>query len=180
MSDTHEVSIGELDTEEPACEEETQALLEEDVVVSAEEEAELERWFEETESDEQEEGTAPGGLGPMGGRFGGTVKPGKRAMRIAARNGLTITSTKRSTGSRTSDHHISQTTSYAVDMSNGSSPTPQMDRACHQIAKRLGHPEFRAGNLVVNIHHGYRVQLLYRTNIGGNHFNHVHVGMRRL
>jgi hypothetical protein len=180
MSDTDQLSIGELDTEEPACEDRTQALLEADVVVTAEEEDELDRWFEETEADEQEEGTAPNGLGPMGGGFAGTAKPGKRAMRIAARNGLTVTSTKRNFGSTDSDHHISQTTSYAVDMSNGGSPTPQMDRACHQIAKRLGHPEFRAGNLVVQIHHGYRVQLLYRTNIGGNHFNHVHVGMRKL
>jgi hypothetical protein len=98
-------------------------------------------------------------------------------MAIATRNGLTITSTKRSSGATTSDHHVSQKRSSAADMSNGSSPTPQMDKTCREIATLLGHPEFRAGNLRVTLH-GYRVQLLYRTNIGRNHFNHVHVGVR--
>jgi len=183
-----EVSIGELEIEEPACQDVTEAHLEgrgdaapdtdEDAVLSAEEEADIDRFIDETEVDE-EEAVGLRGLGPPGGGFGGSRAPGRRAMRIATRNGLTITSTKRSTGATTSDHHISQTTSYAVDMSNGGSPTPQMDRACHQVAKRLGHPEFTAGNLVVAVN-GYRVQMLYRTNIGGNHFNHVHVGIRML
>lgn len=34
---------------------------------------------------------------------------------------------------------------------------------------------------VFNINHGgYRIQILWKTNVGGNHFNHVHVGVRKL
>lgn len=34
---------------------------------------------------------------------------------------------------------------------------------------------------VFNINHGgYRIQILWKTNVGGNHYNHVHVGVRKL
>jgi hypothetical protein len=52
-----------------------------------------------------------------------------------------------------------------------------MDRTAAQIAAALGTPGWRGGVLNARCN-GYRVQLLYRTNIGGNHFNHVHVGVR--
>ncbi|HEX8067227.1 MAG TPA: hypothetical protein VF520_11970 [Thermoleophilaceae bacterium] len=41
----------------------------------------------------------------------------------------------------------------------------------------------RNGGVVNHVVHGdgadYRVQIIWRTNVGGNHFNHVHVGLRR-
>ena len=178
-SRTGVVSIGELDTDEPICEARTAAQLDDETVVSAAEADEFDRWLDETDAEDWTESQVPPGLGPAGGGCGGAGNPGKRAMRIATRNGLTITSTKRSSPPATSDHHTSQTRAFAVDMSNGSGPTPQMDHAARQIAKRLGHPGFEAGNLVVSLH-GYRVQLLYWTHIGGNDFNHVHVGIRML
>jgi hypothetical protein len=116
-------------------------------------------------------------LGAPGGGWGGSQVPIQRAMRVAARNGLTITSNKRNSGSTTSDHHVNQRRSYAADMSNGSRPTPQMDRTARQLAAMLGHPNWRGG--VLNVQSGpYRVQLLWRTTVGGNHFNHVHCGVR--
>lgn len=117
------------------------------------------------------------GLGPPGGAWGGAQDPVSRAATIGRRNGLLVTSRKRSTGSSGSDHHVSQRRSDAVDLSNGSSPTPQMDRTARQIASLLGVSDWQWGvlNRTVN---GYRVQLIYRTNVGGNHFNHVHVGVR--
>ena len=173
-------SVGEVDVEEVGCEEEARETLEGDsepvdydTTLSREEEAELDRTLDEVGAAK----AAPPGLGPPGGSFGGSEAPIKRAMRIGTRNGLVITSLKRPTASSTSDHSPGQLTSFAADMSNGSSPTPEMDRTAQQIAARLGHPEFRAGNLRVTLH-GYRVQLLWRTDIGGNHFNHVHVGVR--
>ena len=112
-----------------------------------------------------------------GGGFGGAEAPVKRAIDIGQANGLTVTSTKRSSGNATSDHHVTQTRSFACDLSNGSQPTPQMDATAKAIATRLGHPEFSAG--VLNVTRGsVRAQLIYRTMVGGNHFNHVHFGVR--
>ena len=178
-------TVGEIDVDEETCEAVTEATIEGDAepvseaaALAPEEEAELDRMLGEPEvAAGREAASAPVGLGPLGGGLGGSEKPIKRAMRIGIRNGLVITSAKRTTGSATSDHHVSQTRSSAADMSNGSAPTPEMDRTARQIATLLGHPTFRAGNLVTTLH-GYRVQLLYRTDIGGNHFNHVHVGVR--
>jgi hypothetical protein len=118
----------------------------------------------------------PNFLNPGGG-FGGAEAPVRRAIRIGEANGLTITSTKRSSGNSTSDHHVSQTRSFACDLSNGSQPTPQMDATAKAIATSLGHPEFSSG--VLNVTRGnVRAQLIYRTMVGGNHFNHVHFGVR--
>jgi hypothetical protein len=177
-------SVGDVDTEEAVCEEETEATLDgraapadEQETLTPEQEAELDEMLEKASSPGTK--AAPPGLGPRGGGFGGTEAPARLAMAIGTRNGLTVTSTKRSSGSTGSDHHTSQQRSFAADLSNGSNPTPQMDRTAREIATLLGHPEFQAGNLRISLH-GYRVQMLYRTHIGGNHFNHVHVGVRAL
>ena len=112
-----------------------------------------------------------------GGGFGGAEAPVQRAIEIGRANGLTVTSTKRTSGSSGSDHHVSQTRSFACDLSNASSPTPQMDATAKAIATALGHPEFHAG--VLNVRRGpVRAQLIWRTDVGGNHFNHVHFGVR--
>jgi hypothetical protein len=36
---------------------------------------------------------------------------------------------------------------------------------------------FANGNVTINSPNGYRVQVLWKTDLGGNHFNHVHVGI---
>lgn len=123
------------------------------------------------------EGLSPRELLEPGGDWGGSEAPVRRAIKIALANGLTVTSTKRSSLSTGSDHHVSQKHAFAADLSNGSSPTPQMDRTAQQIAAALGHPNFRAGVLVVP-RGRVRAQLLWRTHVGGNHFNHVHFGVR--
>ena len=52
-----------------------------------------------------------------------------------------------------------------------------MDATAKAIATALGHPEFSAG--VLNVTSGsVRAQLIWRTDVGGNHFNHVHFGVR--
>lgn len=77
-----------------------------------------------------------------------------------------------------SDHGGPPTLRWASDMSNGYSPTPQMDAVAREIARAFGIPWTGAG-LANHSRGGYRFQLIYRSNIGGNHFNHVHVGIRR-
>jgi hypothetical protein len=133
--------------------------------------------FSSIEDDDLEGRLSIGQLLKPGGGFSGSEAPVRRAIQIGTANGLTVTSTKRSGLSSTSDHHVSQRRAFAADLSNGSSPTPQMDRTAREIATVLGHPDFRAGVLSVT-HGSARVQLLWRTNVGGNHFNHVHFGVR--
>ena len=109
-----------------------------------------------------------------GGGFGGSEAPVRRAIEIGQANGLTLTSAKRTNGNTTSDHHVSQTRSFACDLSNGSSPTPQMDATARAIATKLGHPDFRSG--ILNVTKGaLRAQLIWRTH---DHLDHVHFGVR--
>jgi hypothetical protein len=62
----------------------------------------------------------------------------------------------------------------AVDLSNGSSPTPQMDAAWQWFANTLG----SGGAWTENYSGGAISQMLYRTMIGGNHFNHIHIALQ--
>lgn len=175
----HEIITEELSEEEAR---ETAQIEGDDCEAVAEEEGVEPEDADDFSSIDDEnllEGLSPGQLLTPGGGFAGSEAPVRRAIKIARANGLTVTSTKRNTLSTGSDHHVSQTRAFAADLSNGSSPTPQMDRTAREIAAALGHPDFRAG--VLNVQRGSaRAQLLWRTHVGGNHFNHVHFGVRRL
>lgn len=72
--------------------------------------------------------------------------------------GVTVTSTDRAFGgpNPNSRHPYGE----AADLSNGSQPTPQMDALAGAMRPLLGK---------------IFDQILYRTMIGGNHFNHVHL-----
>jgi peptidoglycan hydrolase-like protein with peptidoglycan-binding domain len=87
-----------------------------------------------------------------------------------ARHGTT------NTGNR-SDHQGPPNVAWAADISNGGSPTPEMDKLARSLAQRFNIPWSGAG-LVNATHGGYRYQLIYRTTQGGNHFNHVHFGVK--
>ena len=115
-----------------------------------------------------------------GGGWGGSEVPARRAIPIATSNGLTVTSLKRSTGSRGSDHHVSQRSSFAVDVSNGTSPTPGMLRTARQIAAAMGYGWPSNGYIQTpRTSRGYRAQLIYNSSVVPNHHNHVHFGVRR-
>jgi hypothetical protein len=77
----------------------------------------------------------------------------------------------------TSDHQGPGHVAWAADISNGGSPTPEMDKLARRLADRFDIPWSGSG-LVTATHGGYRYQLIYRTMQGGNHFNHVHFGVR--
>ena len=87
-----------------------------------------------------------------------------------ARHGTT------NTGNR-SDHQGPPNVAWAADISNGGNPTPEMDKLARSLAQRFGIPWSGSG-LVNATHGGYRYQLIYRTMQGGNHFNHVHFGVK--
>lgn len=93
-----------------------------------------------------------------------------------ARHGPTVS------GGR-SDHQGNGRDTWAADMSNGSSPTPQMDKLAAAIAKAYHIPWSGSGLVTKVITNGgrkYRVQLIYRTMQGGNHYNHVHFGVEAM
>lgn len=86
-----------------------------------------------------------------------------------ARHGSTITG-------GTSDHQGPPNIRWAVDMSNGTHPTPQMDLLAKELARKFS-MKWDGSGLVTKRVGRYRIQLIYRTMVGGNHFNHVHLGI---
>jgi len=87
------------------------------------------------------------------------------------------------TSGGTSDHQGPPDVRWAADMSNGTSPTPQMDALFKRLAKRFDISVTSSGytwGLFNATHDGYRFQLIYRTTEGGNHYNHVHFGVAKV
>ena len=124
-------------------------------------------------------------LSPRGG-WAGTEGPARRLAQIGTGLGLKVVSKKRGTVSTASggvsDHYRGNTRAMAYDLSNGSSPTPQMDEAAYRIAKAIGIKGYKKGTGIAKsvVKNGIRYQLIYRSNVGGNHFDHVHLGAKRL
>jgi Transglycosylase SLT domain len=119
-----------------------------------------------------------------GGGWDGSKNVVKGFARIAVSHGLQSTSEKRdrqyTTTGNTSDHYAGNKNAYAEDLSNGHA-TPQMDKAAIQIAAALGVRYDGKGPLEISkIVDGYRIQVLYRTHTGGDHFTHIHVGAKRV
>jgi hypothetical protein len=116
-----------------------------------------------------------------GGGWGGSYAPATQVAKVGEHYGLVPTSEKRDTkmtsSGNTSDHWVGSKNSYAYDLGGTVS---QMDRAAKAITQRLGIP-YKGGPLVATVtRNGLRYQVLYRTNVGGNHFNHIHIGVRRV
>lgn len=88
------------------------------------------------------------------------------------RHGATVS------GSR-SDHQGPPNRAWAADLSNSSHPTPEMDRLAADLAKCFG-LKWNGSGIVNRYKDGYRIQMIYRSSVGGNHFNHVHIGIRRV
>lgn len=77
-----------------------------------------------------------------------------------------------------SDHQGPPDVAWAADISNGGSPTPEMDRLAKELAKCFG-LKWSGSGAVTGNKDGYRAQMIYRSNVGGNHYNHVHIGIRK-
>lgn len=83
-------------------------------------------------------------------------------------------------GGNRSDHQGPPSVAWAADISNGSSPTREMDVFARKISRWLGCSNQWPGAGLVNFYvSGMRGQLIYRTSAGGNHYNHIHIGLRR-
>jgi hypothetical protein len=122
-----------------------------------------------------------------GGEWGGTYKPATAMRDIGLKYGLSVSSEKRNRQSTASggvsDHWSGSKDSYAYDLAWGSDqPVAKADQAASEIVRRLGGPKDwgkRGGNFVKTVN-GIRWQVIYRSNVGGNHYNHIHVGAKRV
>lgn len=115
------------------------------------------------------------------GRNQGTEEPATflAALGLHDNHALAITGGwGRTFGAPTSDHHVSRTDSWAYDLAVPGVlvPTAATETAAARIASALGHPGWTSGNLITHFE-GYRFQLLWRV---GGHFDHVHIGVRKV
>lgn len=120
-----------------------------------------------------------------GGGWGGSYSIAKTFADLGKAHGLNVVSEKRerrnTKSGGVSDHWTGSKESYAFDLSNGGSPTPEMDAAAVRIAAQLGVRYDGKTPLVLTVtRNGYRIQVLYRTQVGGSHDDHIHVGVRRV
>lgn len=83
----------------------------------------------------------------------------------------------RATGGANSDHHVSRSDSWALDVAvlGVQHPTAATETAAARIATALGEPGWTGGDLRKTIG-GYRVQVLWKV---AGHYDHVHVGVRK-
>ncbi len=139
--------------------------------------------------------SSPSGSPKAGGGYRGTQGL-INSLRAIGGQALSVTSAKRNnanphSGSR-SDHDHGNKDAFANDLSNGSAPTKEMDRAAFRIMRSLGFSTYKMGQ-AINTSQGvktlktangtFRVQVIYRGTgaaFGGNHMNHVHVGAKRI
>lgn len=117
-----------------------------------------------------------------GGGWGGSLAVAKKLSRLAIQDGLKVTSEKRdrqhTASGGVSDHWVGSKTSYAYDMAGS---VEQMDKAAKRILDALGIPWDGSSSIVQNKNvNGYRIQVLYRTEVGGNHYDHIHIGVRKI
>lgn len=118
--------------------------------------------------------------GGDGGNWGGALS---RAVRLQKLAGITPSSQKRSrmntASGGVSDHWVGSTRSYAVDLP-GSPGDGRTDAAAQRIVRALGGPANWGGGNFVTTRGGYRYQVIWKSNVGGNHYDHIHVGVRRV
>ena len=114
--------------------------------------------------------------------WSGSKTHAKRLAEIGVRNGLRITSEKRdkdqTASGKRSDHSRCAVHSYAYDLAGN---RRAMANTAHQIAHRLGVPDYYGGRILNVTKDGFRYQLIWNCGgsaCGGNHFDHVHIGVR--
>ena len=121
-------------------------------------------------------GSAPTSIGKAWGGSQSVANSLSRALSLRA------TSEKRSrrgtASGGVSDHWTGSKQSFAKDLGG---TVEQMDAAAVQLARELGIRGYKKGQrLEATVNRGgHRIQVLYRTNTGGNHFDHIHLGVRR-
>ena len=118
--------------------------------------------------------------GGAGGNWGGALDEAVRLQNIA---GITPSSQKRSrqrtASGGVSDHWAGSTGSYAMDLP-GTPGDGRTDASAQRIVAALGGPKNWGGGNFVTTLNGYRYQVIWKSNVGGNHYDHIHVGVRKV
>ena len=85
---------------------------------------------------------------------------------------------------KVSDHFSGHAADIGMVANGGSDDSPVGDRIMTAALRQAGVPaaeakaKAQAGGLFTFIHGGQRIQCIWKTDQGGNHHNHVHVGVR--
>lgn len=116
-----------------------------------------------------------------GGRNGGTEGLARFLAAVALHENAPLYVSEmwgRTTGGANSDHHVTRTDSWAADLAvrGIQVPTPATELAAKRVAAALGEPNWQGGDLQKTVK-GYRFQVLWKV---AGHFNHVHVGVRKI
>lgn len=120
-------------------------------------------------------------LKPTSTDWGGSQSVANQLRDVSIANGLTVSSAKRETKNTKSggisDHWVGNKNAYAYDMAGS---VAQMDEAIKDLLEVFG-VRWGGGEVIKNFYrNGYRIQILYRTYVGGNHFNHIHIGVKKV
>jgi hypothetical protein len=87
-------------------------------------------------------------------------------------------------GGNVSDHFTGHAVDIGMAANGGTEDGPVGDRIMEAALVLAGvpsaraHAEAQAGGLFNNTHDNMRIQCIWKTSNGGNHHNHVHVGVR--
>ena len=111
-----------------------------------------------------------------------------RCLALQKLTGIKPSSQKRSTvntaSGGVSDHYQGNDVAYAMDLP-GNPTDGKTNKAATSIVEALGGPKNwgdsdHAGETFNVNYDGYRYNIIWRSNVGGNHYDHIHVGVKRI
>ena len=126
--------------------------------------------------------------GGEGGNWGGSLPKLISILPMGNWNASSQKRTKTNTASgHVSDHFQGNSIAYAADFglnttfnSNTNSATDFAIKVARNAGRQVDSWEPFKGNVcTINTADGYRIQIIWQSNVGGNHYDHVHVGVKR-
>jgi hypothetical protein len=88
----------------------------------------------------------------------------------------------------TSDHYEGNQIAYAADFGLNTTFNSNADSATNfaiKVARNAGGnvsswQPYVGNSFKINTSDGYRIQIIWQSNVGGNHYDHVHVGVKKI